>query len=127
MSNDDNMRASDRDRERATGVLRDAYAVGRLDLDEFLERTDAVCSARTWGELHDLIADLPERHRLIGGGFGVECYYESVEFCRARKRPCAALWVVAAIWLAIAAAAHVAAAIPLVLLAVFMLCAARRG
>jgi hypothetical protein len=77
--------------------------------------------------LHDLTADLPEGRRLFRSGADVDSYYERVDLYWARQRPRAALCVIAFIWLAIAAAAHVVAAVPLVLLAVFMLCAARRG
>src|SRR5215470_13639609 len=59
MASDDAMRASDRDRELAVEVLRDAYAVGRIDLEEFHDRTDGAYSAKTWGELRGLTADLP--------------------------------------------------------------------
>ena len=59
MNNDRWMRASDQDRDKVSEVLRDAYAVGRLSRDEFDERSVAAYSARTWGELHDLTADLP--------------------------------------------------------------------
>lgn len=55
----DRMRASDRDRESAAEFLREAYAVGRLSREELDERAAAVYSATTWGELRDLIADLP--------------------------------------------------------------------
>lgn len=54
------MRASDKDREAVVTVLRDAYAVGRLTLDEFNGRTSAAYAGRTWGELQALAADLPE-------------------------------------------------------------------
>jgi hypothetical protein len=53
------MRASDADRERAADVLKAAVAEGRLDWDEHRERLDAVLRSRTYGELHELIADLP--------------------------------------------------------------------
>jgi Domain of unknown function (DUF1707) len=53
------MRASDQDREQAAGVLRDAYAVGRLSREELDERSTTAYSARTWGELQDLTGDLP--------------------------------------------------------------------
>src|SRR5882672_5488769 len=59
MTSDQAMRASDRDRERAAEVLCDAYAVGCLDLEEFHDRAGAACTAKTWGELRDLTADLP--------------------------------------------------------------------
>jgi len=46
MTSDHAMRASDQDRERAAAVLRDAYAVGRLDLEEFHDRAGRAYSAR---------------------------------------------------------------------------------
>lgn len=59
MSTGRGMRASDQDREWAACVLSEAYAVGRLTGEELDERSAAAYSARTWGQLQDLIADLP--------------------------------------------------------------------
>lgn len=59
MAADFSMRASDQDRETAVTVLRDAYAVGRLETEEFDQRVDAAYAAVTWGELDHLTADLP--------------------------------------------------------------------
>lgn len=59
MSTDRWMRASDQDREGVADVLREAYAVGRLNREEFDERCAATYAARTYGELRDLTADLP--------------------------------------------------------------------
>ena len=53
------IRASDKERESVVDVLRDAYADGRLTLDEFEERTSAAYAAKTWTELRELTADLP--------------------------------------------------------------------
>jgi hypothetical protein len=53
------MRASDADRDRVIDVLRVAVGEGRLTPDEFEERMQAVLSARTFGELAPLTADLP--------------------------------------------------------------------
>jgi DUF1707 SHOCT-like domain len=53
------IRASDQDREAAVRELREAYAAGRLDLDEVGQRASAAYSARTWGELRELTTDLP--------------------------------------------------------------------
>jgi Domain of unknown function (DUF1707) len=53
------MRASDADRDRIIDVLRAAAGEGRLTADEFEERTQAVLSARTFGELAAFTADLP--------------------------------------------------------------------
>ncbi|MGW2774646.1 DUF1707 SHOCT-like domain-containing protein [Streptomyces olivaceoviridis] len=53
------LRASDADRDRVAGILRDALAEGRLDMGEFDERLEAAYKARTYGELAPLIRDLP--------------------------------------------------------------------
>ncbi len=53
------MRASDAERERAADVLKAAVAEGRLDWDEHRERLDAVMRSHTYGELQDLLVDLP--------------------------------------------------------------------
>ncbi|MFI6443286.1 DUF1707 domain-containing protein [Kitasatospora sp. NPDC050543] len=58
------MRASDADRERIAELLRDAYAEGRLSVDEHAERIEAAYSAKTLGELAPLTRDLPV-HRPI--------------------------------------------------------------
>jgi hypothetical protein len=53
------IRASDQDRDRVAGLLREHHAVGRLDPEEFNERLDKVYVAKTLGDLDDLTADLP--------------------------------------------------------------------
>jgi DNA-binding PadR family transcriptional regulator len=53
------IRVSDRDRERATARLRDAFAEGRLTREELDERITAALSARTIGDLRRVTADLP--------------------------------------------------------------------
>lgn len=53
------LRASDADRERIANDLREHYADGRLTMEEFDERIDAVYKAKTFGELAPLTADLP--------------------------------------------------------------------
>jgi hypothetical protein len=58
----DSLRISDADRESATELLSEQYAVGRLTKDEFDERSDAVWSARTQGDLAPVFADLPVRY-----------------------------------------------------------------
>jgi hypothetical protein len=118
---DGRMRASDHDRELAAQVLRDAYADGRLDLGEFLERTDAACSAKTWGQLAALTADLPADWMCSLRAPGASVYYEFEETRDVPRHLWAPLWWVAGAWLVIAAIAHVAAALPLVLLALFVL------
>ena len=53
------LRLSDADRQEALDVLGEHFAQGRLDRDELDERSDAVWSAKTHGDLSPLFADLP--------------------------------------------------------------------
>jgi Domain of unknown function (DUF1707) len=59
------LRASDADREHFAERLRQATAEGRLVAEELEERLGAVFSARTYGDLDAVVADLPR-------GSGVE-------------------------------------------------------
>lgn len=52
------MRASDLDRGVVQQALTEAYADGRLDREEFDERTDRAAQTRTLGELAPIVADL---------------------------------------------------------------------
>lgn len=52
------LRASDADREVIHAVLAEAFADGRLDRGEYDERSAAVLTARTLGELPPIVADL---------------------------------------------------------------------
>lgn len=53
------LRASDADREQISERLRHATGEGRLSAEELEERLEAVFSARTYGELDAVVADLP--------------------------------------------------------------------
>lgn len=53
------LRASDADRENIAQRLRQATAEGRLGADELEERLHSAFSAKTYGELDGLVADLP--------------------------------------------------------------------
>lgn len=56
------LRASDADRDVVHGLLTEAFGDGRLDREEYDERSAAALAARTLGELPPLVADLvPER------------------------------------------------------------------
>src|SRR5262245_49450249 len=57
---DDDLRASDSEREALVTQLRDHAAEGRLTTDELEERTAAAYAATTRGELVALRRDLPE-------------------------------------------------------------------
>jgi hypothetical protein len=52
------MRASDLDRGVVQEALTEAYADGRLDREEFDERTERAVQTRTLGELAPIVADL---------------------------------------------------------------------
>src|SRR5436305_893352 len=54
-----NLRASDADHEHIADRLRRAMTDGRLSHEEFEERLRSALSARTYGELDPLVADLP--------------------------------------------------------------------
>lgn len=54
------MRASHADRERTVDVLKAGYAEGRLSHAEYEQRMGRAHHAQTYGELHALIADLPQ-------------------------------------------------------------------
>ncbi|MEU6395111.1 DUF1707 and DUF4190 domain-containing protein [Streptomyces sp. NPDC046939] len=54
------MLAAHTDRERAVDVLRAGFAEGRLPQEEYEKRVERAYQARTVGELHVLVADLPQ-------------------------------------------------------------------
>jgi hypothetical protein len=56
---DPRIRASDADRDRATALLREHHAAGRLTAEEFHDRMDKALGAKTLGEIDELMADLP--------------------------------------------------------------------
>jgi len=53
------MRAGDGDRDQTISRLREAFAEGRLTTEEFDQRMGQANVARTYGELADLVKDLP--------------------------------------------------------------------
>lgn len=53
------LRASDADRDHTIALLRRHHVDGRLDWEEFSERLDRASQARTRQELHGLLDDLP--------------------------------------------------------------------
>lgn len=54
------LRVGDAERESASSALGEHLSAGRLDMDEYGDRTARVVAARTWGELLALFTDLPE-------------------------------------------------------------------
>jgi hypothetical protein len=59
MATGPDLRIGDADREAAAASLREHYAVGRLTLDEFNQRLDAVFHATTQSQLRQITRDLP--------------------------------------------------------------------
>src|SRR5260221_8770143 len=57
---DDRIRISDADRERVTSRLREHFAEGRVTSEELDERIPAALSAKTFGDLRPIMADLPD-------------------------------------------------------------------
>lgn len=57
---DDRIRISDADRDGIAARLREHFADGRLTADELDERLTAALSAKTYGDLRRVMADLPE-------------------------------------------------------------------
>lgn len=55
----ENMRAADTDRHKVADQLKAALDEGRLSLGEYDDRVREVYAARTYGELLDLVSDLP--------------------------------------------------------------------
>jgi hypothetical protein len=53
------VRAADADRDRVVEFLNTAYGEGRLSKDEYDDRVGAALTARTYGDLDQLTADLP--------------------------------------------------------------------
>ncbi|RZS33851.1 uncharacterized protein DUF1707 [Herbihabitans rhizosphaerae] len=56
----DEIRISDAEREDAVRALGEHMSSGRLDLEEYGERTAKVSTVRTRGELLELFSDLPD-------------------------------------------------------------------
>ena len=56
---DDSIRVSDGDRDRVTAQLSDHFAAGRITPGELDERLSAALSAKTFGDLGRIMADLP--------------------------------------------------------------------
>lgn len=57
-----NIRIGDSEREQAINALGEHYSAGRLDIDEYGERSAKVTAARTRNDLNALFSDLPQPH-----------------------------------------------------------------
>lgn len=61
------LRIGDTERESALAALGEHMSEGRLDIDEYGERTAKVAASKTRGELLALFDDLPAPHPAFGG------------------------------------------------------------
>jgi hypothetical protein len=62
------LRVGDAERDAAAADLGEHYVAGRLTLDELHERLGAVFSAKTYGQLARIMADLPRLRRQMAPG-----------------------------------------------------------
>ncbi|AJT61701.2 hypothetical protein T261_0008 [Streptomyces lydicus] len=60
------LRAADTDREAVAERLREATGEGRLSLEELVERLETAFTAKTFGDLEPLLADLPDPAPVAG-------------------------------------------------------------
>ncbi|HEY4018805.1 MAG TPA: DUF1707 domain-containing protein [Pseudonocardiaceae bacterium] len=63
---DADLRVADSEREAALTVLGEHMSAGRLNIDEYGERSAQVSTAKTRGELRALFSDLPPPHPQFG-------------------------------------------------------------
>ncbi|SFW43833.1 DUF1707 SHOCT-like domain-containing protein [Amycolatopsis australiensis] len=56
------LRISDQNRESALAALGEHMSAGRIDIDEYGERSARITAAKTRGELVEIFADLPAPH-----------------------------------------------------------------
>jgi hypothetical protein len=73
------MRASDRDRDTANGLLQTAYAEGRLTKDEYDDRSGRALASQTFDQLQALTADLP------GHSLGAQPQQYAVQYVMPRR------------------------------------------
>lgn len=62
------LRAGDQERDQLLSTLEQAYAAGRLDLEELTERQSRALQVRYTDEIAELVSDLPEGVDLAGAG-----------------------------------------------------------
>jgi uncharacterized protein DUF1707/2TM domain-containing protein len=56
---DDHLRCTDAERAHAVDVAKRACADGRITLDDFGQRVDAIWASATYGELRAVLSDIP--------------------------------------------------------------------
>ncbi|MGH9188154.1 MAG: DUF1707 domain-containing protein [Acidimicrobiales bacterium] len=68
MAEPPDLRAADSDRDRVVDQLRRHLGEGRLDLAEFETRAERAYAARTFGDLQQLMSDLPGLRDRVSAG-----------------------------------------------------------
>lgn len=97
MAQRSSLRASDEDRERIADRLRRAAADGRIHAHELEERLATALRARTYGELDDVVHDLPgDRVAQRRRGHATEWVQPAVALAIAIPLACVAIAVVMA-------------------------------
>ena len=66
MGESSEIRIGDTEREAALKALGEHLSAGRIDIDEYGDRSAQVTAARTRGDLRGLFTDLPEPHPVLG-------------------------------------------------------------
>jgi uncharacterized membrane protein len=113
------LRIGDADREASAVSLREHYAQGRLSLEEFNQRLDAIFAATTQGQLDHITRDLPHvsppsvplpvtSSALPPGGSGRRQYggHGSRAHSGPRLGMVSGLTIMLAIWLVVVATLH---------------------
>lgn len=81
----DSVRLSDADRSDAIAALGQAMGEGRIDMQEFDERCQAVAEAKTRKDLRPLFADIPGPNDVPTSGGDLEKHYSTSEIESARN------------------------------------------
>jgi len=92
------LRAGDEDRDRVVGVLREAFAEGRLDQAEFEDRLGRAQIAKTYADLAPLTADLPPSDIVDPKSPTLEPDNQTLEQDRKERREIKSAW---ASWLGV--------------------------
>ncbi len=101
MTNGNDVRASDTERDSAADALREHFVQGRLTLEELLGRLDTALNARMRSQLDGVLSDLPSRRDRPRPPRPAEA--EPADVFPARFAAVAILIIVMAVWLVLAA------------------------
>lgn len=100
MTNRNDLRASDAERDSTAAALREHFVQGRLTLEELLGRLDTALTARMRSQLDSVLSDLPSRKDRAAAPASPE---PSEMVFPARYAAVAVLIIMMAVWLVLAA------------------------